>query len=161
MDIMELGAIGELVGGVAVIVTLVYLAMGISRNTASVDTARYDAITSGFNDINGAILGDAELPHLFNLGMSDPEQLDVEQRARVAFIFRMYHNQYNKIFRLFRSGILSEVEWAVYAGQWAQLISTPGGAQFLEVNTDFPGLTKAVQPYVGQGAWAMSIDGPG
>ena len=36
MDIMELGAIGELVGGVAVIATLVYLAMQIrsSQKTA-------------------------------------------------------------------------------------------------------------------------------
>ena len=35
MDIMELGAIGELVGGVAVLATLVYLAIQIRQNTAS------------------------------------------------------------------------------------------------------------------------------
>ena len=33
MDIMELGAVGELVGGVAVIATLVYLAAQIRQNT--------------------------------------------------------------------------------------------------------------------------------
>ena len=36
MDIMELGAIGELVGGVAVLVTLVYLALQIRQNTSQV-----------------------------------------------------------------------------------------------------------------------------
>ena len=33
MDIMELGAIGELVGGVAVIGTLVYMALQVRQNT--------------------------------------------------------------------------------------------------------------------------------
>ena len=35
MDIMELGAIGEMVGGVAVLVTLGYLAVQVRQNTAS------------------------------------------------------------------------------------------------------------------------------
>ena len=35
MDIMELGAIGELVGGAAVVVTLGYLAVQVRQNTAS------------------------------------------------------------------------------------------------------------------------------
>ncbi len=34
MDILELGAIGELVGGVAVVVTLLYLAIQVKHNTA-------------------------------------------------------------------------------------------------------------------------------
>ena len=35
MDIMELGAIGELVGGVAVIATLVYLAIQVRQSNAN------------------------------------------------------------------------------------------------------------------------------
>jgi hypothetical protein len=34
MDIMELGAIGELVGGAAVLVTLVYLALQVRQGTS-------------------------------------------------------------------------------------------------------------------------------
>ncbi len=36
MDIMELGAIGELVGGVAVIASLMYLGVQVRQNTRSI-----------------------------------------------------------------------------------------------------------------------------
>ena len=41
MDIMELGAIGELVGGVAVIATLIYLALQVRENTTALSSTRH------------------------------------------------------------------------------------------------------------------------
>ncbi len=46
MDIMELGAIGELVGGVAVVVTLIYLAVQVRVNTATNRSAALQMISS-------------------------------------------------------------------------------------------------------------------
>ena len=43
MDIMELGAIGELVGGVAVIATLGYLAIQVPHGTRTARSAPYQA----------------------------------------------------------------------------------------------------------------------
>ncbi len=45
MDVMELGAIGELVGGVAVIATLVYLAAQIRQNTRMMQTTSGQAMS--------------------------------------------------------------------------------------------------------------------
>ena len=49
MDIMELGAIGELVGGVAVIATLVYLALQVRHSAATGRVAASSAMSDGFN----------------------------------------------------------------------------------------------------------------
>ncbi len=46
MNIMELGAIGELVGGAAVIATLAYLAVQIKQNTTAVRSARWNSAWS-------------------------------------------------------------------------------------------------------------------
>ena len=40
MDIMELGAIGEMVGGVAVLATLIYLVVQVRQNTHLLNTRR-------------------------------------------------------------------------------------------------------------------------
>ena len=42
MDIIELGAIGELVGGVAVIGTLLFVGFQVRQNTRSIKAARFD-----------------------------------------------------------------------------------------------------------------------
>ena len=45
MNILELGAIGELVGGVAVMVTLIYLAVQVRQNTKIVRASSMQAPT--------------------------------------------------------------------------------------------------------------------
>ena len=48
MDLMELGAIGELVGGAAVLVTLVYLAIQARYTVASGRIQASSAVTEAF-----------------------------------------------------------------------------------------------------------------
>ena len=45
MDIMELGAIGELVGGVAVIASLVYVGLQVRQNTKAVLAATFQEVS--------------------------------------------------------------------------------------------------------------------
>ncbi len=49
MDIMELGAIGEAIGGFAVIATLVYLALQVRHSAATGRVAASAAMSDGFN----------------------------------------------------------------------------------------------------------------
>ena len=44
MTLQDLGAIGEFIGGIAVVITLVYLAVSIRQNTKSVRASTYQAI---------------------------------------------------------------------------------------------------------------------
>ena len=53
MDIMELGAIGELVGGAAVLVTLVYLTVQASYTVVSSRLAASTAVIEGLNQAIG------------------------------------------------------------------------------------------------------------
>ncbi len=147
MDIEAFTAVAELIGVVAIIVTLIYLAIEIRQNTATVNTARYDAITAGFNEINCTIISDPELPPLFNRGMLEPDSLTSDEKARMAFIFRAYYNQYYKVYRLYSSGGLPKREWETYAKQCAQLYGSPGGKIFLSSNPDYPEIAQAVKDY--------------
>jgi hypothetical protein len=80
--------------------------------------------------------------------MMHPEELTEEEQARMSFVFRMFSNQYQKIFNLYRTGVLAEDEWITYAMQCGQFLGSPGGLLYLQHNTDYPDLTKAIQPYM-------------
>jgi hypothetical protein len=47
-----IGAIGEVIGAVAVFVTLAYLAVQIRQNTHSVSTSIYESAMAGFKENN-------------------------------------------------------------------------------------------------------------
>ena len=49
MNIMELGALGEFIGSIAVVGTLIYLAVQIRQNTKSMDEARKLALAQTYN----------------------------------------------------------------------------------------------------------------
>jgi len=50
MDILELGAIGELVGGVAVIATLAYLAVQVRHAKTELQMVRFEKVMEDYND---------------------------------------------------------------------------------------------------------------
>ncbi len=73
------GALAEVAGAIGVLLTLVYLAVQIRHNSASVDASTEDGVTSGFNDINNVIAADAELVRIFTTGLEDPDSLSDQE----------------------------------------------------------------------------------
>ena len=57
MGIVELGASGELVGGVAVVASLLYVGLQVRQGTAATRAASHNEITDSFRD-----LGDRSTP---------------------------------------------------------------------------------------------------
>ena len=74
MDIMELGAIGELVGGVAVSVTLIYLASFQVRQATKVAKAQVHHETSRMT-IEVLLRADRATLDLYDQAVSDPESV--------------------------------------------------------------------------------------
>ncbi len=56
-----IGAIGEILGAIAVLGTLIYLAAQIRQNTASVTTATYESMMAGITDINLVVASNPEV----------------------------------------------------------------------------------------------------
>jgi hypothetical protein len=88
LNLDALGNIGDFIGGIAVVVTLVYLAAQIRQNTSqvkqSVELARAQAIR-GANRIDPiliAIAQDAELARIFRSGLADYSSLAGDDRLR-------------------------------------------------------------------------------
>ncbi len=80
MDIMELGAIGELVGGVAVIATLLYLAGQIRQGRLEAKAASLQAMADSFNRVNFEISATPERARISRLGWVDFSSLNEDEQ---------------------------------------------------------------------------------
>ncbi len=75
MNWEAVGAIGETVGAVGVIITLIYLATQLRQNTLALRVASIDSTTKVGNDIRTSLLSDPELTAIYTRGLADPIRL--------------------------------------------------------------------------------------
>ncbi len=142
-----IGAIGEILGAIAVLGTLIYLAAQIRQNTAAVTTATYESMVSGITDINLVVVGNAEVTSILNRGARDPHSLDDDEAYRYTTLMRCWAHQWLKQLRLFEGGALGVRDWEKLAQEAAQALSSRGGKMFRERNHVFEDLYVEIDKY--------------
>ena len=126
-----LGAIGELVGAVAVVVTLIYVARQIHQvNAQSQASARYSFIEA-YSDMNTSISNNRELASVFRRGFAG-EELDEDERMQFFTLVGQFLNTWSVLFDLHREGLLPENQWVMVRKDIISLFSEPGGRAFWE-----------------------------
>ena len=71
MSIMELGALGEFVGSIGVLATLIYLAIHMRQNTMAVRLNTAHAVTGELQEMFGLLASHQELAKIVNeVGLS-------------------------------------------------------------------------------------------
>ena len=91
MSLEDLGNIGEFVGAMAVIVSLVYLAVQIRQNTRSVRTSTYQDIVRMVQEIDLLLASDPELNRIWVVGRKDPARLDDGQQQRFSTLLVIFY----------------------------------------------------------------------
>ncbi len=126
MDIMELGAIGELVGGVAVIATLIYLALQIRQNTnLAQGTAQRELMDSFQANIDRV----AQDPATWQEGCRSFETLSNEEQLRFAAMFNPWINQLEQVLRMGRRGLEAEDNIENYGNVCLSMVQEPGALE--------------------------------
>jgi hypothetical protein len=82
MNWEALGAIGETIGAVAVILTLVYLALQIRQNSRSLRLAAAHGWKSDTQDLRLTVAKDPEMTRILREGVQDASSLDENDRVR-------------------------------------------------------------------------------
>ncbi len=136
MDIMELGAIGELVGGVAVIATLIYLTVQIRHARHEVSLAGIQARATTSNSVLRPIVESEELAPIFaklqvSTGLCDWGLDDAEAERFSAWCHMWMQAEQARFYSLPASAQEAEDALRLW---W---LSTPWGAEFWEANWAF------------------------
>lgn len=80
MTLTELGAIGELIGGIAVIISLVYVGLQIRQSTHASRAATSQAFAKQYSDLN-QMIADPDLGEIFTRGLDGIGGLSLGERA--------------------------------------------------------------------------------
>lgn len=147
MNWEAISAIGQLIGAVAVIITIIYLAIQMKQNTAAVATSTYESTMTGFNNINIMVASNPTLASILNRGCMSTDELTETENVQFNFILRCYVNQWWKLFKLYERGGLSRTEWSVFAKEAGQFLEQPGCKPFCEHNKLFFDLYEQLEKY--------------
>lgn len=126
MDWNMIGAIGEVVGAVAVVVTLFYLARQIRDSALQDRREQYSQLNRDFLQLPSAIASDESFADVFFQGTIDPASLNQAQRARfysgVLIIFRSIE----ALFHYHREGSVADWGAASHRATMIDLLGMPG-----------------------------------
>ena len=127
MNWVAIGAIGELIGGAAVIATLIYLAIQLRQNTKGIRAQSYYNVLSGKNALYRELASDRELFSILGQGLAAKPPFDnIMDGARVHLLFYAFMNEFETTYLLYKAGAVEEEIWLRDRAQMAGMIGFPG-----------------------------------
>jgi hypothetical protein len=128
VTLQDLGNIGEFVGAVGVIASLVYLATQIRQNTRAVRSSAEqevlgDMSMSAFIDL---ISGDSDTASLYELGLADSRDLSRVERLRFSLLLTRFFYGFSRMYNLHRDGNLDPESWEAQKEILRWVIKQPG-----------------------------------
>ena len=119
------GKLGDLIGGIAVVVTLIYLANQIRQNTSALSTASRVAIYTGYR---------AQKTHLFDTNFSETcaaglrhyPNMPSSQKRVLSHTINDHALFMHGAFILHEAGILPKKDYTVYLNRFSSNVATLG-----------------------------------
>ena len=132
--IEALGNIGDFVGGVGVVVTLLYLAIQIRQNSRTVRAASAQQTLGAMSQMLSAIGCSPQASRAFSLGQLDPDKLTDEELYQFAHLIAAYFRVIEQTFYQHRLGGLDEDLWnGQVVGQLSSFMRAPAVARWWAV----------------------------
>ncbi len=128
MTLEDLGNIGEFVGAIGVIASLVYLAVQIRRNSNSVRASTFQEAVRDVAVLSDLLATDADLARIWSNGLRDFDALEREERVRfAAYMLGMFRRLENVLYQT-RHGGLDPAYWEGQLSAMQGTLSQPGVA---------------------------------
>ncbi len=130
MTLQDLGAIGEFIGGIAVVITLVYLAVSIRQNTKSVRASTYQAILDSSRSDTELLLVHPHLERVYRVGRRNPEKLNDDERPLFRMLVAQLLLSSESLFLQHQQGAIDSDYWQRRQQTLRGLLSQPGVRQW-------------------------------
>ena len=139
-----------LLANIGVLAGIVFLAIEIRQSGDAVTTQMQDSIADGFIALNMATINDPQVGVTWVIGLNEPDRLSDAEAIRFSMLMRALFNQFIRVHGLYRTGLLEESDWALYAREAATIMSSPGGKLHWAGNEMNPDVRADIERYSGQ-----------
>ena len=130
----NLGNLGEFVAALATLVTLIYLATQIRRNTSAVLASSQQAVADSFNELNTMVVKDAAVAKLYQAIVDDTTHLSNDEETQLNFLFLSVFRVYETVFYQSRIGTMEQPLATCTENDAGFLLSTTRGRTWWETN---------------------------
>jgi len=145
-----IGAIGEIVGAAAVVLTLIYLSRQLRQNTEALRSGAWQATQDSEHQFDALLTGDRELAAIFVRGLKEGIGAFEDDEAaamqwwliakQLLDLFQTHHYQ-------FELGLVEADWWQTWVSQYDQEIQeSPGFREF--VRDHYPNLRPSFRAFV-------------
>ena len=130
--LQDLGNLGEFVGALGVVISLVYLAKQMQQNTTSVRAASFNSMVQNSMRILEHSYVDSEFADFLHRAETDPSTLSVQEAVRWhAYMTSVYRHFGNLVYQ-YRVGALDKEMWESYERTLENHLRKPAWSEWFE-----------------------------
>ena len=118
--------LGEFISGLAVVISLLYLAAQIRQNTRSLRAQADDDTRKQMFRLNELMLNNREIAQLAIAGSTRPDSLDTADTVRFGYLLMNTFLSIESVYLKSHAGLLELERWPVYEVQLGNLVRFPG-----------------------------------
>ena len=131
MDLTQLANLGEFIGGVAVVGSLLFVGFQIRNNTRILRATTTYGSHHDLSSINRIIAADPQLARIIAIVESRREgELDESQQDRMRYLVREVFQHIEGEMHLLKHGILDQAIWDTHIAWTRRVAETPLGAEW-------------------------------
>ncbi len=126
MDLQSLGNLGEFISGIAVVISVVYVALQVRQNTESLRTENYARALERVAAMQSQLSRDTHLVQLLSRGLTDLSKLPLQQRIQFTWSLYELFGALEFMFHASRSRALPDEIWDRWSAVLAWWLTYPG-----------------------------------
>ncbi len=111
LDITTLAAGGEFIGGIAVVVSLIYLARQLRQNSKLLRASTASATSATNADFSSLVVQDSDVARIFREGMADRSSLSADDLQRFNMLLGMAFTGWNQEYQFTADGVIGRSVW--------------------------------------------------
>lgn len=126
ISLQTLANIGEVVGAVVVVLSLIYLAVQIRQNTQAQQTENYARALGRLASMQSTLSQDGEISLIFSKGVLDTSRLSTQDRVRFTWFMYEAFDAFEFMFYVSRTKTMPEEVWRRWSAAVAWWLTFPG-----------------------------------
>jgi hypothetical protein len=131
-----ISAISQLVGSIAVVLSVLYLALQVHRSTRVAKLATQDAAATALRDVTKPFMENAELERIWRVGLEDLSALSVEDRARFFHAVYQWLKAFETIHFHYVYGLMDKQLWESWRELFRHYMAAPGIAHYWKLRPE-------------------------
>jgi|ERR1043166_190716 hypothetical protein len=148
MNWEAINAISQFVSSLAVVCSLLYLAIQVHRSTRVAKVAAQDSAAAAVREVTGTFMENADMARIWRAGLEDLDSLSAEEQARFFHATHQFLKAFETIHFHHTNRLMDEQLWRGWQELLRHYLVAPGIAHYWDLRTDL--FSERFQKYVSE-----------